>query len=482
MKQRRVLLWSALLFGLLLAATCVHRQIWVDEPWFGEQAASLAREGRVRSELFRGLGLGWEERVLVYHKLYIWLAALYAKLLGSPLAALRWASGTSAAALAALLFAHERRRRPLLALLLALGSGLLVKYGFIGRPEALAAVCGFASFWLLEEGRAGASGLCAGLAVLAHLNGLAFVFAGAVTLLLRKRLGAVVLFAGCAAAVAALYPLEAVLFADLRTLAFQLRNDPGVVTAFDLRAKLKDLMDADRVLFHDLPAASATTLFVGCAVVWLAGIRQRAPLTLRYAAWLTVAMALLQNRTSPHYLVLFLPLVLVFACETLASAAGRWRRATAVLLVLYLAGGLGYAARTLMLNREPTAVEESRAVLARLTKPSGRLIAPMVFFFEGAPRYRVMGLHRFDHHDRRTGRFPGFDGLFAVARDEDVDAVILDRLEARGFQYLHLPEPLPAAMPGYALSSDDGRFAVYSHVAVPTAPRRSPPPSLRRPV
>jgi hypothetical protein len=433
----------------------------VDEPWFGEQAASLARQGRVRSELFRGLGLGWEERVLVYHKLYIWISALFVKLVGSPLAALRWASGTATVAMAALLALHERPRRPLLALSLALASGLLVKYGFIGRPEALVALCGLASLWLLEKERPAAAGACAGLAALAHLNGLSFAAAGVLVLLLARRWRPAALFAVSSAAVAALYPLEAVVFSDLGTLVFQLRNDPGVVTAFDLRTKLNDLLAADRVLLHDLPTASATALLLGCAVIWLAGVRRRTPLSLRYAGLMALVLAVLQNRTSPHYLVLFLPLAILLACETLEAAAGRWRMGVLALLVLYAAAGLGYGIRTLLLNREPTAVEESRAVLTRLPQGSGRLIAPMAFFFEATPRFRVMGLNRFDHHDRATGRFPGFDGLFEVARREHVDDVIFDRVEARGFQYLHLPEPLPDAMPGYALIADDGRFAVY---------------------
>jgi len=210
-KERRALLWLAAFFGLLLAATCVHRQVWVDEPWFGEQAATLAREGRVRSELFRGLG-------------------------------------------------------------------------------------------------------------------------------------AVALFGACAAAVAA--------------------------------------------LAH--PAA-----------------------------------------------------------EPRGAHGG---------------------------GEEPRGAGASAGAVGPADRPDGLLL-------RGRAALPADGLHRFDHHDRRTGRFPGFDGLFEIARAESVDAVILDRVEARGFQYLHLTEPLPEAMPGYALSADDGRFAVYElvHVAVPAAPRRSPPPSLRRP-
>ncbi len=71
-----------LLFSLLI---CVVSYLWrvchFDDPWFAEQMYFLAQEGVVRSELKRGF-LDWDQKLYVFHKLHIYIGAVFIKIFG----------------------------------------------------------------------------------------------------------------------------------------------------------------------------------------------------------------------------------------------------------------------------------------------------------------------------------------------------------------------------------------------------------------
>lgn len=48
-----------------------------DEAILAEHSYTLLREGVVKSYMFEGMGLGWEQKQYHYHKLFIFLGALF---------------------------------------------------------------------------------------------------------------------------------------------------------------------------------------------------------------------------------------------------------------------------------------------------------------------------------------------------------------------------------------------------------------------
>jgi hypothetical protein len=55
---------------LMTVTTYICRFPTGDDAWFGEQSYWLEKEGVVRSEFFRGI-VGWENQILVSHKLFL---------------------------------------------------------------------------------------------------------------------------------------------------------------------------------------------------------------------------------------------------------------------------------------------------------------------------------------------------------------------------------------------------------------------------
>src|SRR5687767_2837078 len=78
----KVIVSGLLFYSILLTIlTYVRRLPHLDDAWLGEQSYWLTKDGVVRSQLFQGL-IKYEERILVYHKLFVWLGAVLIKAVG----------------------------------------------------------------------------------------------------------------------------------------------------------------------------------------------------------------------------------------------------------------------------------------------------------------------------------------------------------------------------------------------------------------
>lgn len=65
----------------LATLTYIHRYPTGDDAWFAEQSYWLQKEGIIRSEFFTGV-LGWDKHLLVSHKLFLGIGAVFIKLFG----------------------------------------------------------------------------------------------------------------------------------------------------------------------------------------------------------------------------------------------------------------------------------------------------------------------------------------------------------------------------------------------------------------
>ncbi|HIF69285.1 MAG TPA: hypothetical protein EYQ29_08210, partial [Candidatus Lambdaproteobacteria bacterium] len=131
---------SRILSGVTLAlaaggllTTLIYRRENYDDAWFGELAYFLATEGVIRSDLFADM-LGWGDQVLMTHKLWVLLTALWIKTWGFSL----WTVKTVAlpfVVLQVFLFYRCCRQSWTLCALLYLSCGVIVRYTFVSRPE-----------------------------------------------------------------------------------------------------------------------------------------------------------------------------------------------------------------------------------------------------------------------------------------------------------------------------------------------------------
>lgn len=430
----------ALLVGLALASL-YHRSCYIDDAWLGERAFWLAREGVVRSELFRGQ-LDYGERIFVFHKLFALAGATFVRLFGWSLYVLKSVSLVSFLGFLAVLWGYCRRFEStqvfLLTTLVLLAHGLLGFHVFVYRPEVMLMALGFGSFFLLRcfldgprGGRValGGSAVLAGLCVLTHLDGLMFIAAGALLLLVHRRPVPAVAFAVPASLIGALYFADAALAGGIPTLWRQLLTDPMLVQRFpDAGSRLGGLLTEHQRYFHSRSeiAFSVLVLVVLAATARVATLRTSplVPFTIALAGSLAV---LAPDKQAYYAIPLFPYLALMVAhglVKGLPSLDPARRGIVVTLLWVYAANGAAHFGE-IIATRGDTATR-NRALASHIA-PGATVVATLCFVFDEIEDRTVLGL---EYYWVRAayGRDPTPpDALFADARRRGARYAILGR-------------------------------------------------------
>jgi len=275
--RRAILLLLGIGIALLIASLPGQR-IHGDEAAFAEFAWFQSQDGYVHSELFRGL-LEYETRVLLYHKLFIWLGAGMVSLLGYGIWPLRALSLLSTLGLTLLLWrfvrgpdSGSRGLTILAATAFILLAPLTFKFAKFYRPEMMQAVAGLGLYFALERGVRDdrkmlyvIAGLAAGTSMLIHLNGVVYVLAGAAVLLLRRRWTGTLVYGTAAAIAVSPFFFEIIGRFDLFWLQYNFDPTFGENERTVLGTLLK-LVQEHKRLFRSPEIIFSTVLFLTAVV------------------------------------------------------------------------------------------------------------------------------------------------------------------------------------------------------------------------
>lgn len=455
---------------VVLGMTCYHRAIHFDDAWFAEQSYWLLRDGNVRSELFRGYN-GWEKQIYVFHKLFIYAGAALTWLPGVSLASCRVLNILCAIGMGALIWQYSRRfsrEAQWLSLLLYFGCGVLIRYFAINRPEIMCTMLGFASFLMLDREagklrRTALTAFLAGLAALTHLNGLIYLAAGGLWLLLQKDWRSSLVFGTIGGLTLSLYGLDALLDGNFAELIRQFIHDPATQSNLRWAEKLRVMVDYQELFFHSHHEFPLTVLALLC----LLGFRYRAASQNNgirlYLGLLFVVFLLLTKSNFNFYYILFIPWLVLLVAQTatqLLPDRPRWQhRAARVLLITYLGGALLVLGQALAENLATPYAPVYNAQLAKhMPKRQTLVIAPLSFFFGQMENFQIRGLAAYYLREKREGKIPLAD-FFAEARQNSVEYIISD--EKTNASYF-IPPDAPSQISAYRRIFQDERTSIYA--------------------
>ncbi|MBD2715814.1 hypothetical protein KBK19_12285 [Microvirga sp. STR05] len=479
-------LWLPSLVGLavaLLLLSTYQRIIQIDEAWIGEQAYWAARDGVVRSELFRGF-LHAEVRQLVYHKLFVWQAAGLIRVAGWSVTALRLLSLAYLGLFVGLCWRYLRTLdlRPCsrwLYMLLLLANTLVAEFSFTFRPEIMLMTLGFASWQCLQlaaHARRGlwyvaGAGLLAGLAALTHLNGLIFVGAGGLLLLWRRQAVAVVVFAGPVLVCAGCYFLEVGLLGAWAAFGQQLQ--PAVQPEAGVGAGLRRLLHEHKRLFHSFKESPLSVCaLLASAVLYRHRSRFAAgwlPELLLYTLALLVLLAVGSQNDNSFYTILYIPflvLLITAAFDRLPEDSHWLNRVARVLLGAYLL--LNFGGTLYLTSRHRNMAEQHQRLVRHLAPYRGAaVVAPLPFVYNGLEHFAVQGTFCYYLLAQVQAQSGAPFDFFAQAARFQRQLLLLDE---ESLELLHLPRPRAGQSFGaYHFSHRFESFYIYTY-----APPRRP--------
>lgn len=455
-------------FFALATLTYIHRYPTGDDAWFAEQSFWLQKQGVIRSEFFRGL-LGWENQILVSHKLFLLVGAVFIQLFGYQLPALQFVGLVFFYAIVGELVIYIKKREGKLyswylpaMLILVFANRLLVKMSFENRPEMMLAALGFGSFLLIDQKKGSSwkillAAVLAGLAFLCHLNGVIYLIAGFITLLYTRNYRYALVFTIAGGVTSLAYFID-VAQAEQGLMAWyqQFKGDPATQNAFGFSSKLWQMFTYPRLFFHS-PEQIALSLMLAF-LLWYqrSHIRLLPPYLKIYALSLLVSFWLITKANAGLYLVLFIPFMIVLVYE-LYQVAPFKNLALKLIIAAYFIIGIVGMCQIIYTNATMEYLPISYEKLRKDIPDHKSGFVPLTFFFNEYEQYpRLLTHENYKLQSNKKGMT-----TFKMAKwayKNGAGFIVMD--------YKFRPEPYyPKAgtkkIPFYNLSFFNGRFAIY---------------------
>ncbi|MEN7547435.1 glycosyltransferase family 39 protein [Rapidithrix thailandica] len=437
MPSNKIIFSILFIFTTTLLITFYHRAIHLDDVWLGEHAYWLAKEGVVRSELFRGL-LDYESQLFVYHKFFVLNGAWLISLFGWSPYVLK-----SIGLLYSLIFfifvfryyKNSSQTQCLLFSALLVSNPVFIEYVFVYRPEVMLMSLGFLSFFFLKKYlesskwihlllSAGLAGLC----FYTHLNGLVYIGAGGLTLLLYRKIGPALLFGGIATPVAALYFLDVYQANAWEPYLSQFNNDPAVEKRGSWGLVL-NLLEEHKRFFHSPREIGISLLVIPVLALRWKSIFYHKRLELMYVIIISFSLAVLHDIKTSKYMLLYLPQLLIlvaFALENIyLQVAANWKKGVTVLLGLYFLNGLVSASILFLKNKNQPAYNQQ--ITQYMGEKGGNVMAVMPFVFNEIENFRIMGQHYYVAlYEKYTGEPLTTEAFFKDMEQKEIQAILID--------------------------------------------------------
>lgn len=427
------------LFLLLLAIgfSFYNRAEYFDEAWFAEQSFWLVKDGQVRSELFRGYH-DWEKGIYVFHKLFIYVGAFLMSIFGFSVAGSKLVSilfGLIGGYLIWIYGSNKSKEQQLLSLLLYFGCGTLIRYISVGRPETMCMALGFASYVALDlpftssRSKPVLAGVLAGLAALTHLNGIIYLMAGTIWLVIKLGWRSAFWFAVAGGITLSFYIVDALSNNNINVMLHQFVTDPATQQNFNLIDKLSVLIEYHQLFFYGIYESSLTTLAILCVVAFRKHIKIKEPILL-YTIIIILSFWLLTKSITDIYFLLFVPWISILIAKYIDNYLPKqpiWQKKLGqFFILLYSIISITQLMFVLNENKDTVNIEEHNALLAsHMPKKYSKVIAPIEFFFGEMNNYRILGLTYFHLLEREKGTIP-IDAFFNQANQNNVEYVISD--------------------------------------------------------
>ena len=446
--HKRTMLFFLILGCIAFITSMWQRYAYIDDCFFGEQAYWLAKDGIVRTKSIQ-IGLGWEERLFVYHKLNIWIGALIIKTFGWSVYYFKTFTLIIYLSFFFLLKKYlqiDRTRFPevayLLVYLLMFINPLTFIYGFTYRPEILVMVSGFLSFMALEKVRTKASrtfiwiiiaGIAAGIAFLTHLNGIIFVVSGFFYLIIYRKYRSLIPYLLSVGVIMSFYFIDLLPPGNMTRFLTQINNWPDAVssnyhskTNFLTNFLLKFATEHQRFFWSDKVFAFSILFFLSVIFAFKYLKEKHKPLLI-YTAMLILFLNLLGSQIAERYLLYYFPMMaLIIALSILyLLKQRRFYRLAILSIVLLIQIGLTAKHWLSIMDENSDFITVNNELSNIIPSESKRILAPYSYIFNEIDN-KILTYHTLEYYEvLQKKKLTGTEALAHCAQ-LGIDHIIID--------------------------------------------------------
>jgi hypothetical protein len=439
-----VLSLAVAVLAVLFVFSFFHKEFNGDEGIIGEYAYWLDKIGYVKSQMFDGMGMGWEKQLHHYHKFFVLTGSWVIHLFGLSLFALRSVSLVFFLLFLYFLRRYTRKRSDtfdrndfMIFVIVLLLNSTLFDFAFVYRPEVMIMSLGFISFYLLHKGLTEnrtaliyASAALAGMCAFTHLNGLIFIFAGAVVLLFHRKYILCFTYGFVGGLVSLLYFFDLTTASAFQRFMHQFANDPNLGKQhFKLYTPLLKILNDHMRFFHSPKEIVFSVLFFFSLIWQFPALKSSHRPMLIYLFALIIGLAGISHGPTPYYALVYYPYVAIIITLAIKRLWGSPKLLRTAFIVALAAYGLVNAYYISHLLTNAVDVEsESEALSQELPQKNVKVIAGEFFFFNQVHHYRICIPLTYEilcrHYHREDFTKEGF---FRFAQENDNEYIILSK-------------------------------------------------------
>jgi hypothetical protein len=439
--------WHILIFITVIciyAISLYQRSPEEDEAVIAGHSYFLNTLGYVKSDLYGGYLEGkqaWEIRQFAYHKLFVLTGSLFMNVFGFNLYGFKLVSLLFSLLFLAVLYRYLKKFTPdftvpfyLLTCSLLIFNNTYFDHSFKFRPEIMVMCLGFISFYFLECGLRNKSrywfllsGMFAGLAAFAHLNGLIYSFAGILLLLAKRDFRNFFLFSIPAGIFSLLYLFDIHNISEFQAMLYQFKTDPNV---FDKVPFFIGFLNEHMRFFHSPAEIAFSSLFIFSLGLNFNFFRKHQPDLLLYLLFLVIGLSVLSHSKTPKYLLNYIPymsIIIVMSFREIAKLKSLFKLAGGLFLLAFV-GIHGYYNITLI-NQRIDIAKHNQLISNYIKEKNVKISAPSVFAFNEILNYTIRGEIAWDHHYYafHPGEERSLESYFIFARKNDDKYIIFDK-------------------------------------------------------
>jgi len=447
--SKRVLQLILGLAILLFCATLWQRYAYIDDCWFAEQAYWLAIDGVVKTESIQA-GLGWEDQLLVYHKLNIWIGAVIVKLAGWSIYYFK--SFTLLVYLSFFYFLFRylnpmkdplRNKLLLLTSLLIFANPLMYIFGFTYRPEILVMIFGFITYWILEKMKSGddhytrltiIAGVASGLAFLSHLNGIIFPVSGFIYLIIFKKFRAIPLYSLSVAVIASFYFIDLIPSGNLQNFLLQMKNWPDAISGNYLSGEsfvrttfLKLANEHQRFFWSDKVAIFSALFFLSVVLTFRHLVQNHRSLMI-FTGLLILSLNLLGSHIAERYLIYYLPMMALIIAISLLHLISikKYLLLSLPSFLLLLQLGILTKHGSMIIRKNSDFIRDNHEIRMMIPDSCKKILAPYHFIFNEIGNTPILTYHSLEYYEVVQRKELTGSAAMDRCRELGIDCIVVD--------------------------------------------------------
>ncbi len=444
------------IFFILFIISLWNRYIQIDENFFGEQAYWLIHEGIVKIKSMPGI-LNFDKEMLLYHKLFVWIAALIILIFDWSVYPLKIFILIMFILFFYVYYQYYKSNKNkisyeqiVISSVIIILTPAVIMQAFIFRPEIFVMTIGFCSYFFLDKYLRNnkikdilLGSIFAGIAFLITPNGLLFSVAGGILLLFNKKFKIIPLYGIIIFSISIIFFID--VFPDkLDILIYQFKNYPthnfddnymsnSILNAVVL--KILNLLNEHKRFFWSERVAITSFMFLFSLILFFKKLYKNHKSLIIYTISLIIALNVFGSHIAERYLIHYIPFMALIIAYGIVELKNRLKYhfvKIIFIISLFAAVYVTVLRYSIIYSWNKNYTEIHHKILNKIDDKNANILVPWQFIYNEIDAYNLISYKAFEYReDKLENKWTQEEFLQIAAKELNIEYIVTDAVVRR---------------------------------------------------